>query len=126
MERVIDDELILRCGHVIDPRQHGFLKNKSCATQLTDFCDILALSLNNKIRSDVIYFDFAKAFDSVNQDIILKKLKSIYSTQSFLLRLITTYLKVRTQSVAVGGSVSSELPVLSGVPEGSILGTTIN
>ena len=125
MERIINDELILRCGHMIDPRQHGFLKNKSCTTQLTDFCDSLALSLNNNIRSDVIYFDFAKAFDSVNHDIILKKLKSIYSIDSFLLRFITTYLKGRTQSVAVGGSVSSKLPVLSGVPQGSILGPTI-
>ena len=76
----------------------------------------LALSLNNNIRYDIIYFDFAKAFDSVNHDIILKKLKSIYSIDSFLLQFIATYLKGRTQSVAVGGFVSSELPVLSGVP----------
>ena len=63
-----------RCGHLIDPRQHGFLKNKSCTTQLVDFCDSVSLSLNSNIRSDVIYFDFAKAFDSVNHDLILTKL----------------------------------------------------
>ena len=53
-----------RCGHMIDKRQHGFLQHKSCTTQLVDFCDSLALSLNTNIWSDVKYFDFAKAFDS--------------------------------------------------------------
>ena len=85
----------------------------------------MALYLNNNIRSDVIYFDFSKAFDSVNYDIVLKKLKSIYFFNSFLLRFNATYLEGKTQSVAVGGSVLSELPVLSGVPQGSILGPII-
>ena len=61
MEIIVRDELMARCGHLIDPRQHGFLKNKSCTTQLVDFCESVSLSLNNNIRSDVIYFDFAKA-----------------------------------------------------------------
>ena len=42
------------------------------------FFDSLALSLNNNIRSDGIYFDFAKAFDSVNHDLILMKIEVIF------------------------------------------------
>ena len=72
-EKVIRDELLLRCNHLIDQRQHGFLARKSCCTQLVDFCDSLALSLNDNIRSDIIYFDFQKAFDSVSHDLILEK-----------------------------------------------------
>ena len=74
MERIIRDELLGRCNELIDPRQHGFLPNKSCTTQMVEFCDSLFLSLNKNIRSDVVYFDFAKAFDSVNHDLILYKL----------------------------------------------------
>ena len=68
---------MLRSGHFIDNRQHGFLPSKSCNTQLVDFCDSLAFSLYKNIRSDVIYFDFAEAFDSVNHDLILFKTQDL-------------------------------------------------
>ena len=55
MERIVREEIMTQCGHMIDHRQHGFLQNKSYTTQLVDFCDSLTLSLNNNIRSDVIY-----------------------------------------------------------------------
>ena len=125
MERIVRDEIMMRCSHLIDSRQHGFLKNKSCSTQLVEFCDSLHLSLNSNIRSDVIYFDFAKAFDSVNHDLILEKLKSVYSINGLLLSFIANYLKNRNQSVVIGGYLSGQLPVLSGVPQGSILGPTL-
>ena len=125
MERIIRDEIMLKCGHLIDARQHGFLKGKSCTTQLIDFCDSLALSLNDNIRSDVIYFDFAKAFDSENHDIILSKLKTFFQIDGILLKFVAEYLKGRKQSVVIGGFVSGVLPVLSGVPQGSILGPTL-
>ena len=61
--------------NLLDNRQHGFLNDRSCTTQMIPFTNDLALVLNNRSRADVIYFDFAKAFDSVSHDLILQKLK---------------------------------------------------
>ncbi len=121
-ERFIKEELLHHVSHLLDPKQHGFLANKSCTTNMVGFCDKLALALNDKLRTDVVYFDFSKAFDSVNHDIILHKLKYLYGIDGTLLKFISNYLKDRTQSVVIGNSKSCCLPVTSGVPQGSILG----
>ena len=70
----------------------------------------------------IVYSDFAKAFDSVSHDVILKKLKNIYGVDGLMLRFIKSYLHGREQQVVVKGAVSEKLPVRSGVPQGSILG----
>ena len=121
-ERLVKDEILSRTSHLLDDRQHGFLNKKSCTTNMVGFCDSLALSLNDCQRTDVIYFDFSKAFDSVNHDLLLKKLKSNFNIDGRLLKFIVNYLSEREQCVAIGNSKSSIKPVLSGVPQGSILG----
>ena len=121
-ERVIKEELLSHTCQYLDERQHGFLSNKSCTTNMVNFCDNLALSLNNDKRSDVVYFDFAKAFDSVNHDLILQKLKYRYKVDGTLLKFVCNYLQGREQCVVLGNQSSSTKPVLSGVPQGSILG----
>ena len=70
----------------------------------------------------LIYFDFAKAFDSVNDDLILKKLKYMYNIDGTLLNFLREYLINRSQAVVLGNYKSSSKPVNSGVPQGSILG----
>ena len=121
-ERIIKEELLIHTSNYLDPRQHGFLSKKSCTTNMVHFCDELALSLNNNMRNDVVYFDFAKAFDSVNHDIILNKLKYMYNVDGPLLKFLCNYLQDREQSVVLGNQKSSNKDVLSGVPQGSILG----
>ena len=121
-EKVIRDELMLRCKEFLDTRQHGFLPQKSCCTQMIEYCDSLSLSLNQNLRADIIYLDFSKAFDSVNHDIILSKLKYQYKIDGALLKFIANYLKGRKQRVVVGNEMSSIKDVLSGVPQGSIIG----
>ena len=121
-ERCIQKELLCKYRNLIDPRQHGFVNDKSCTTQLIPFIDDLAVTLNNKSKSDIVYFDFAKAFDSVSHDLILKKLKNIYGVDGIILRFIKSYLRGREQQVTVKGAVSEKLLARSGVPQGSIMG----
>ena len=75
-ERILYDELLTRTIDKIDTRQHGFLRNRSCNSNLLLFTESIVRSLHEKIGTGVIYFDFAKAFDTVSHDLILNKLKN--------------------------------------------------
>ena len=81
--------------------------------------------LIGSMLSDVVYFDFSKAFDSVNHDLIIDKLKNSYSIDGRLLKLLKNYICELEQSVVLGSDRSSSKPVLSGVPQGSILGLVL-
>ena len=120
------EELLSRTETKIDPRQHGFLRNKSCNTNLLSFTNSvslsLSLSLHDKVGVDVIYFDFAKAFDTVSHDIILYKLKTQYNIDGALLKFFVNCLQGRRQRVVLENAESEFTDVLSGVPQGSILG----
>ena len=108
-ERILKEELLLRTSHLIDSRQHGFLNLKSCSTNMISFTDNVVLSINDThtLSTDVVYFDFSKAFDSVNHDLILDKLKNSYSIDGRLLKFLKNYLCEREQSVVLDGVKSS-------------------
>ena len=77
--------------------------------------------LGSSSQTDVLYFDFKKAFDSVAHNELLHKLWNFGITDSLWL-WVRAYLTNRRQCVSVGQSISSTLPVISGVPQGSLLG----
>ena len=122
MERIIYDELFSRTHHLIDSRQNGFLKNNSCEMNLNTLIESLSTNLLQDFPTNIIYFDFAKAFDTVNHDLILYKLKYQYSIDGRMLKFFKSYLSNRTQRVLLDNCTSDIVEVLSGVPQGSILG----
>ena len=119
-EKCIRDELLLECQKFLHDSQHGFLPLKSCITQLVPFSHDISIGLNSNNLIDVIYFDFAKAFDTVNDDIILLKLKNEYKIDGLMVKFVKEYLHGRIQRVAVNGTLSDTRPVKSGVPQGKI------
>ena len=71
MERIIRDEPYMKCQNRIGDKQYGFSPNRSCVTQMTYVIDDIATTINKHNDVDIVYFDLAKAFDSVKHDIIL-------------------------------------------------------
>ena len=72
-------------------------------------------------QTDIIFLDFKKAFDSVPHNELLLKLRKI-GISGILWFWFRAYLKSRKQCVCINGQFSDFLPVLSGIPQGSILG----
>ena len=122
MERIIQDELLTKTQEFISWEQHGFISIRSCNSNLISLTDNIASNLYNDIGTDIIYFDFAKAFDSVNHYLLSNKLKNKFSIDARLLKFLVNCLKNRRQRVTLENVFSDYLPVQSGVPQGSILG----
>ena len=99
---------------LINPSQHGFLKARSCLTNLLYFFEEITKWVDEGSPVDVIYLDFQKAFDKVPHQRLILKLKS-HGMGNSILNWIEQWLNDRIQRVVVDG-------VLSGVPQGSVLG----
>ena len=121
-EKLVRERLYKACLEKITPYQHGFVPLKSCTSQLIEFNCELALNINNRNQTDIVYFDFQKAFDSVSHDVIINKLKNEFNLGGKMLRFLMNYLSGRQQRVVLDGDFSEWVEVRSGVPQGSILG----
>lgn len=106
---------------LFNPGQHGFRACRSCLSQLLIHYDKILEALETGSNVDVIYLDFAKAFDKVDFAVTLDKLKAL-GIGGKLLKWIRSFLTDRHQSVVVNGHSSPPTEVLSGVPQGSVLG----
>ena len=120
-EKIIFNAIIEFLSNSFTPHQFGFLPGRSTLQQLLLFINDLLDSKNNNRVVDVIYLDFRKAFDSVSHSKLLLKLQS-YGISGTLLQWFRAYLTSRSQYVRINNSSSDLVPVLSGVPQGSILG----
>ena len=122
-ERIIRNDLVTHLEHqnLLCRNQHGFRRGRSCLTQLLLHIDIILHNLLHNKDTDVIYLDYAKAFDKVDHQILLKKLHA-YGVRGKLLTWLNVYLSNRDQTVVINGEHSHPAKVVSGVPQGTVLG----
>ena len=124
MESILTKTMImphLMRENLLSNKQYGFIPGRSTTTQLLHYLDSCAEAIADGDVIDVIYFDFAKAFDTVPHRRLLKKIES-YGIHGNILKWINGFLSNRRQTVKVNGVASKQEVVRSGIPQGSVLG----
>ena len=107
--------------NLLTPLQHGFRKNHSCESQLLITMDDFFSAYDSSIQTDVGVLDFSRAFDTVPHERLIGKLAH-YGIQGQANNWIRAFLTDRRMQVVVDGETSASAPVLSGVPQGTVLG----
>jgi len=122
-ERILAKAIVkhLEENDVMNSTQHGFRTGRSTISQLLYYYNGILELLESGSSVDAVYLDFAKAFDKVDHYILLKKMENL-NIKGNLLKWITGFLQKRKQVVRVNGKFSEDVPVTSGVPQGSVLG----
>jgi ribonuclease P/MRP protein subunit RPP40 len=114
MQHLVDQNLL-------SPKQYGFISGRSTTTQLLNYLDKCIEKIVMGGVVDTIYLDFSKAFDCVPHRRLIGKLES-YGVTGNILKWIKAFLSGRNQVVKVNGAESKSSSVISGVPQGSVLG----
>lgn len=123
LEKLVKIAIIdhLNSNNLLSHAQHGFVKKKSCVTNLLEELDVITLALARGQGIILVLLDFAKAFDKVSHIKLVAKLEA-YGISGKLKEWIKDFLLDRKQRVLLGEVVSDWSNVTSGVPQGSVLG----
>lgn len=117
LERIVRSAIYDYISPFLTELRHGFVKGRSCETQLILTQHQWATAFDEDRQVDVVFLDFSKAFDKVNHSVLMQKLGNFGITGS-LLQWCESYLTNRRQRVVLDGISSSWSDVSSGVPRG--------
>ena len=106
--------------NILTDCQHGFRARRSSETQLLTLAQELLAGLDKKHQHDLIILDFSKAFNPVPHQRLMKKIDH-YGIRGSTYNWIRAFLTDCTQQVLVEGATSDSIPVISGVPQGTVL-----
>ena len=126
LEKLIQEKLshYLEFNNILDVKQGGFRPNHSTTDTAVKLTEDIYYAMNNKKATAVVYVDLRKAFDTVNHQILLKKLHKIVIGNN-LKKWFQNYLTNRTQFTFANNVYSDVLPLICGVPQGSVLGPNL-
>lgn len=124
LERLIFNRILhhLNSFQSISPFQSAYRKFHSTESALLRIQNDLLLAMEKKRVSALVLLDLSAAFDTVDHQILLSRLSLNFGLSGSALSLLTSYLSNRTQSVQAGSDSTPASPVLTGVPQGSVLG----
>ena len=123
MESIVRDAMVehLIMNNLFTDDQHGFVPGRDCITQLLVCMEIWTKMIEDGVCFDAIYTDFSKAFDSVPHERLFVKMEAL-GIKGDILNWVKSFLSGRTQCVNVEGAFSSWKEVISGIPQGSVIG----
>ena len=102
--------------------QSGFRPYHSTSTALLRIVDDISRAIDKKKCTILMLLDFSKAFDTIDHNLLCRKLVGMFNFSGSVVTFIDSYLSDRFQYVSTNAAVSTLLPVTSGVPQGSVLG----
>lgn len=108
-------------NNILPSQQSGFREGHSTVTALLNITDNIIRALDKKLAVIMIALDYSKAFDVIDHDLLVAKLK-FYGCNDVVLSFFKSYLWNRSQRVRIDGNYSVPDKIISGVPQGSILG----
>ncbi|XP_045446602.1 uncharacterized protein LOC123654761 [Melitaea cinxia] len=126
IEKLINKRLIdyLESNNLLSSSQFGFRPGSSTSDAVHQLTDHIVKKIDKKNKILAVFLDIAKAFDAVAGPILLDKLEAL-GVRGVQLKLFESYLSDRKQRVKVDNTVSDDLPISYGVPQGSVLGPTL-
>lgn len=123
-ETVLNSYISGRINKLLHDSQHGFRAARSATTNHVRFVDYVTSQMSSIHQVDAAYFDYRKAFDLVDNDILLTKL-SVFGFAPGFLSLFASYLQDRQQYVQMNSCRSEFYYTRSGLSQGSTLGPTL-
>ena len=123
LEKVIHHKLFnfLDINNTLFSSQYGFRKNHSTVNAVTELVSHVIKAMDRKENTIGVFLDLSKAFDTVNHNIMLRKLE-FYGIRGIALQWFKHYLSGRKQYVMFNNTQSSMQYITCGVPQGSVLG----
>lgn len=123
LEQVVRSQMVdfMERNNLFDPLQHGSRAGRSTISQMLEHYDEILEGLENGYNVDVVYIDFSKAYDKVDLGILTHKIRNMGFMGKLGEWLANFYCK-RSQAVIVKNEKSNVEAIISGIPQGSVLG----